>query len=63
MTTLPGYPVAHAELVGLGFAPHELQFDPGDVLISGGIGIAWVTLGDVPDAAGLYAFTVDDGRR
>jgi hypothetical protein len=63
MTHLPGYPVLEGELVALGFAPHELQFDPGEVLILGGIGVAWTTLGDVPDAAGLYAFTIDDGRR
>jgi len=61
---LPGFPVSEAELIALGFAPHDLQFEHGHVQLSEGrIGTAWVTLGDVPDAAALYAFTVDDGTR
>jgi hypothetical protein len=61
MSSLPGHPVADHDLHALGFAPHDLAFDATVIALPGGVGRAWTTLGEVPDAAGLYAFTVDDG--
>ena len=58
--SLPGHPVTEDELKALGFAPHDIDVHAVDVRLPGGIGCEWATLGDVPDAPGLYAFTVND---
>jgi hypothetical protein len=57
---LPGHRVSEHELKSLGFAGHDLIFRRLDVHLPGGIGSEWLTLGEVPDAAGLYAFTVSN---
>lgn len=60
---MPGTPVTEDELEILGFSPHELRFRNVAVdLLSGELGSEWDTLGEVPDSAGLYAFTVEDDR-
>jgi hypothetical protein len=60
----PGRPIEDAELLAIGFVPFEIEVRPDDVAVPKyGVGRNWVTLGDVPDSPGLYAFTVDDGRQ
>jgi hypothetical protein len=61
VTALPGHPVTDEELVSLGFTAHDIVVRPVSVDLPGGRGCEWTTLGDVPDAPGLYAFTIDDG--
>lgn len=56
---LPGYAVTEAELETVGFSPFTLRIDELPVLLAQGDGCNWSTLGDVPDAPGLYAFTVE----
>jgi hypothetical protein len=58
---LPGTRVTEAELRSLGFVPLELTFADDPVPLATGEGCSWTTEGDVPDAPGLYAFTVADG--
>ncbi|MDP9434772.1 MAG: hypothetical protein M3P93_06075 [Actinomycetota bacterium] len=58
---LPGTPVSEDELRALGFRPLDLRFASEPVALTGGAGCSWTTKGDVPDSAGLYAFTVSDG--
>jgi hypothetical protein len=60
-SALPGTPVTAEELHRLGFRPLELRFAGEPVPLSGGAGCSWTTVGDVPDSAGLYAFSVSDG--
>lgn len=61
MSDLPGCSVTDEELRAVGFRPHELAVRRTDVLLADGVACEWDTIGDVPDSAGLYAFTVDDG--
>jgi hypothetical protein len=50
---------------------HARRFRPLDIavlqlespLLDGGVGCQWDTVGDVPDAPGLYAFTVEHDER
>ena len=55
---LPGTPVTDEELSALGFIPLELEFVDSPVILPLGTGCSWITTGEVPDTAGLYAFTV-----
>jgi len=43
----------------LGFQRHEIKVR--HLTLPSGVGCEWDTLGEVPKAPGLYAFTVDDG--
>lgn len=61
MTTLPGHPITDADLASLGFIAHDIVVRATGVVLPGGAGCEWTTLGDVPDSPGLYAFTVDNG--
>lgn len=60
-SSAPGHPVSVEELRAEGFTPLELRITRTDVALTSGVGCEWTTLGDVPDSAGLYAFTVSDG--
>ena len=57
---LPGHPVPVTALSAVGFWPLELQVHSLDVDLPCGRGCEWTTLGEVPEAPGLYAFTVED---
>ena len=57
MVNLPGTAVTIDELRELGFHRHRLEIVR--VSLPGGTGCEWNTLGAVPDAPGLYAFTVE----
>ena len=43
----------------MGFLPHELRVDEMNIQLPDGLGCNWTTVGAVPDAPGLYAFTVE----
>jgi hypothetical protein len=62
-----GHLASPEELPGLGFRPLELQIGRTDVQLPGGTGCEWTAVGDVPDAPGLYTFTLElrgeDGLR
>jgi hypothetical protein len=58
---LPGHPVTVEELSAAGFRPLALKVSSLEVDLPTGSGCEWTTVGEVPDAAGLYAFTVEDG--
>lgn len=60
---LPGHPVSPEELTSLGFRPLTLEVGRLDVELPGGIGCEWRTVGDVPECAGLYAFTVSENEK
>ncbi|GAB3563393.1 hypothetical protein GCM10027344_20810 [Spelaeicoccus albus] len=57
---MPGTLVEPEDLIALGFVPHDLDFGQ-HVEWPGGTGIEWATLGQVPDSAGVYLFTIGDG--
>lgn len=58
-TDLPlGWAVDPASLAAHGFLPLGLNLE-GTVDVNGGHGTNWITLGQVPDAPGLYAFTLE----
>jgi hypothetical protein len=54
-------------LASLGFRSLELRLGRTDLQLPGGTGCEWTVHGDVPDAPGLYAFTLqrrsEDGLR
>lgn len=56
---LPGHPISAEALLAMGFIPHELRVDEMDIQLPDGLGCNWTTIGTVPDAPGLYAFTVE----
>lgn len=56
----PGHPILATELARAGFHSLELRVSNLDVDLLSGRGCEWTTLGGVPDAPGLYAFTVED---
>jgi len=47
-----------AELSSIGFRSLDLTIGRTDLELTGGMGCEWTTVGDVPDAPGLYAFTL-----
>lgn len=57
-TARTGHPVPLTELTDLGFQPLDVRVERTDVPVAGGVGCEWRTTGDVPDAPGLYAFTL-----
>lgn len=57
-TARTGHPVPLTELTDLGFQPFDVRIERVDVPVAGGLGCEWRTVGDVPDAPGLYAFTL-----
>jgi hypothetical protein len=57
---LPGHPIAATALFAAGFRPLELTVGSLHVDLPSGTGCEWTTMGEVPDAPGLYAFTVED---
>ncbi len=59
----PGHPILATELAQLGFQPLELRVTNLNLLLSSGWGCEWTTIGEVPDAPGVYAFTVEDHRQ
>jgi hypothetical protein len=59
---LPGHSVSVEELSAVGFRPLALKASSLEVALPVGSGCEWTTVGEVPDAAGLYAFTVEDGQ-
>jgi hypothetical protein len=59
----PGHPILAAELAEAGFRPLELRVNSLDMSLPSGLGCEWTTLGEVPDAPGLYAFTVEDDHQ
>jgi hypothetical protein len=54
---LPGRVITDADLMTLGFVSHELVFGKA-VAWGSGCGIEWKTVGDLPQSAGNYAFTI-----
>jgi hypothetical protein len=59
----PGHPVTAADLRQAGFRCLELRVTSLDVNLPAGRGCEWTTTGEVPDAPGLYAFTVEDDHQ
>jgi len=59
----PGHPVTLADLHQAGFWHLELRVTRLDVDLPAGRGCEWTTIGEVPDAPGLYAFTVEDNHQ
>lgn len=60
---LPGTACTRAELMSGGYLPLHLSIE-GRVQIPGyGLGTNWTTTSSVPDSAGLYLFTVQDGQQ
>jgi len=59
----PGHPILATELSLAGFEPLELRVTSLNVHLSSGRGCEWTTIGEVPDAPGLYAFTVEDDQQ
>jgi hypothetical protein len=59
---LPGHPVSVEELSAAGFRPLALKVSSLEVDLPTGSGCEWTAVGEVPDAAGLYTFTVEDGH-
>jgi hypothetical protein len=59
----PGHPVTLAGLRQAGFRDLELRVTSLDVSLPAGRGCEWTTIGEVPDAPGLYAFTVEDDHQ
>jgi hypothetical protein len=63
VSDLPGFALTSDDLRELRFRPLDLRVLALDVpLASGATGCTWDTVGDVPDAPGLYAFTVENGE-
>jgi len=58
---LPGFVISADDLTSIGFRPYDLQIEALDVQLPEGLGCNWTTIGSVPEAAGLYAFTVESG--
>jgi hypothetical protein len=56
--TRPGHVLFPEQLAAAGFLPLQLRLGRMDVALPGGIGCHWDVDGDVPDAPGLYAFTL-----
>jgi hypothetical protein len=54
---LPGHDVTSLELETIGFLPLTLQIHCLEVPY--GAGCEWTTIGQVPEAPGIYAFTVE----
>ena len=59
----PGQPITATDLSTLGFQPLELRVTSLEVDLPSGRGCEWTTIGDVPAASGLYAFTVEDDHQ
>lgn len=59
----PGHPISATDLAGAGLHSLELRVSNLDVDLLSARGCEWSTLGEVPDAPGLYAFTVEDGHQ
>jgi hypothetical protein len=59
----PGHPILATELSLAGFEPLELQVTSLNVHLPSGRGCEWTTIGEVPDASGLYAFTLEDDQQ
>jgi len=59
----PGHPILATDLTKAGFQPLELRVSSLDVELPGGRGCEWTTLGEVSNASGLYAFTVEDDHQ
>ena len=59
----PGHPVTPTDLHQAGFRHLELRVTSLDVDLPAGQGAEWTTIGEVPDAPGLYAFTVEDDHQ
>lgn len=57
---LPGHAVTRTELEALGFLPLTLRMRSGDVILAEGTGCEWDTITEVPDAPGVYLFTVEE---
>jgi len=57
----PGTQVHSSDLAEMGFQKCELQILEQVKLPTGPNGINWNTIGEIPDSAGIYAFTVEDG--
>lgn len=55
---MAGTEVTAQELQALGFLPLALHFTDEAVALPGGTGCSWTTVGEVPEAPGLYAFAV-----
>ena len=53
-----GTPVGAIELANIGFRPLRLHISKAEVNVGDAVGCEWTTIGDVPDAPGLYAFTL-----
>ena len=53
-----GTPVGATELEAIGFRPLKLHISKPEVNVGGQVGCEWTTIGEVPDAPGLYAFTL-----
>jgi hypothetical protein len=62
VAALPGFPVTASMLPAAGFVPPGLRVESLEVDLPCGTGCEWDTAGDVPDAPGLYAFTVENDR-
>jgi hypothetical protein len=59
----PGQPITATDLAKAGFQPLELRVTSLDVDLPSGRGCEWTTIGEVPAAPGLYAFTVEDAHQ
>jgi hypothetical protein len=57
---LPGYPVDRDELKRKGFVPLQLRVLEKCVHHADGVGARWDTLGEPPNAPGIYLFTVTE---
>jgi len=53
-----GARVGANDLATLGFRPLNLHISKREVQVGDAVGCEWTTIGDVPDAPGLYAFTL-----
>jgi len=50
--------VGATDLATMGFRPLKLHISKREVNVGDAVGCEWTTIGDVPDAPGLYAFTL-----
>jgi hypothetical protein len=55
---LTGTLVGATDLATRGFRPLKLHISKSEVKVGDDIGCEWTTIGDVPDAPGIYAFTL-----
>jgi hypothetical protein len=60
---LPGFAISADDLMSLGFLPYELRIGAMDIQLPDSLGCNWTTIGTVPDAPGLYAFSVESSAR